>query len=196
MASAPVYYQWQTGPNNWNQFSAVKDSGSNFVHFAAPLNVKFAVPANTSGSFPYGNFAGTDMILQYGGFGNLWGIPGTCVSSITNQPISCNDQSGTAIYISAFQVPYDPGVTPQQGVVTTTSNGTTTTYLVKWLNRQILFAQKPTTTCTNDNLTTSSATLPDQSGLQDPGSSASSVYNGVEPAVTGAPRVIQGQVEY
>lgn len=196
MASASVYYQWQTGPNSWNQFSAVKDASNSFVHFAAPLNVKFAVPANTVGSSPYGNYAGTNMILQYGGFGNLWGIPGACVSSITNQPLSCNDQSGTAIYVSAFQIPYDPNATPQQGVVTTTSNGVTTTYLVKWLNRQILFAQKPTTTCANDGLTTAVATLPDQSGLQDPSNSASGVYNGVEPKVTSAPRVIQGQIEY
>jgi hypothetical protein len=196
MASAHVYYQWQTGPNSWNQFSAVKDASNNFVHFDAPLNVSFAVPSNVSGSLPYGNYAGTTMVLQYNGFGNLWGIPGTCVSSITNQPISCNDPSGTAIYIAAFEMPYDPNDTPPQGVVTTTSSGVTKTYLVKWLNRQILFAHKPTTTCTNNGLTTSNATLPDQSGLQDPSSSASSVYNGVEPTVTSAPRVIQGQVMY
>jgi hypothetical protein len=190
MASAPVYYQWQTGPNPWNQFTAVKDSSNAFVHFDAPLNVSFTVPANTSGALPYGNYAGTNMVLQYGGFGNLWGIPGTCVSSSTNQPVACN--SPGAIYVAAFEIPFNA----QQGVVTSTSNGVTTTYLVKWLNRQILLAQKPAVTCTNDGLSISSATLPDASGLQDPSSSASSVYNGAEPNVTSAPRVIQGQVMY
>jgi hypothetical protein len=196
IGSAPVYYQWQTGPNSWNHFAALKDGNNNFVRFDAPINVNFVVPANVSGNMPYGNYAGTNMVLQYGGFGNLWGIPGTCVSSVTNQPVPCNDQSGTAIYISAFQIPYDPSASPQQGVVTRTSGGVTTQYLVKWLNRQILFARKPTTACTNDGLVTSNATLPDQSGLQDPSSSSSAVYNGVEPTVTSAPRVIQGQVMY
>lgn len=192
MASAAVYYQWQTGPNSWNQFNGLEDSNSAFVHFDAPLNVNFTVPANTSGSLPYGNYASTNMVLQYGGFGNLWGIPGTCVSSITNQPIACNDPSGTAVYISAFEIPYDATL----GVVTSSNNGVTTTYLVKWLNRQILLAQEPTTTCTGAGLATTSATLPDGSGLQDPSSSSSSVYNGAEPSITSAPRVIQGQVMY
>ena len=166
------------------------------MHFDAPLNVNFTVPANVSGEMPYGNNAGATMILQYGGFGNLWGIPGNCVSSITNQPVACNDQSGTARYVPAFAIPYDPSATPQQGVVTTTSSGTTTTYLVKWLNREIRFAQKSLGTCTADGLQTSSATLPDPAGLQDPSDSASAVYNGVQPTVTSAPRVIQGEVMY
>jgi hypothetical protein len=196
MASAAVYYQWQTGPNNWNQFTAVKDSTNAYVHFDAPINVTFNVPANTSGNVPYGNYAGTTMILQYGGFGNLWGIPGSCISSLTNQPLACNDPSGTATYVAAFEIPYDPGATPQQGVVTTSSGGATTTYLVKWLNRQILLAQKPTSTCVSAGLSTAGATLPSASGLEDPSDPSSSVYNGVEPTVTGAPRVIQGQVMY
>jgi len=196
MASAAVYYQWQTGPNNWNQFTALEDSTHSFVHFDPPLNVKFTVPGNTTGNLPYGNYAGTTMVLQYGGFGNLWGVPGACVSAVTNQSIACNDPSGTAIYVSAFMIPYDPSANPQHGVVTASANGVTTTYLVKWLNRQILFAQKGESVCTNDGLSTSSATLPDQSSLQDPSSSASTVYNGVEPTVSGAPRVIQGQVMY
>lgn len=196
MASAAVYYQWQTGPNNWNQFTAVEDSTGAFVHFDAPLNVTFNVPANTMGTYPYGNYAGTTMVLQYGGFGNLWGIPGSCVSSLTNQPIACNDPSGTAMYVAAFEIPYDPSATPQQGVVATSNGDVTTTYLVKWLNRQILLAQEPASTCTSAGLVTSSASLPDASGLQDPSDPTSAVYNGVEPTVTGAPRVIQGQVMY
>ncbi|HLW24619.1 MAG TPA: hypothetical protein VKT22_09700 [Steroidobacteraceae bacterium] len=196
MAAAAVYYQWQTGPNNWNQFTAIKDSSGAFAHFDAPFNVTFNVPANTSGNFPYGNYAGTTMILQYGGFGNLWGIPGSCVSSLTNQPIACNDPSGTALYVAAFEVPYDPSATPQRGVVTMSSGGSTTTYLVKWLNRQILLAQKPVSTCTNAGLSTSSAALPSASGLADPSDPSSAVYNGVEPTVSSAPRVIQGQVMY
>jgi hypothetical protein len=193
MSSAEVYYQWQTGPNSWDQFTAVKDSSGSFVHFDAPLNVNFKVPANVSGSSPYGSYANTNMILQYGGFGDLWGIPGGCVSASTNQPIDCNDPSGTARYVPDFAIPYDPNANPQQGIVTTSS----TTYLVKWLDREIRFAQKPASTCTTAGLTTSHATLPDASSLQDPSDPSSVVYNGVEPQPANtAPRAIQGEVMY
>jgi hypothetical protein len=199
-SNADVYYQWQTGPNSWDQFTAVKDGGGAIVKFDAPLNVNFTVPANTSGSGaagpPYGNYAGTTLVLQYANFGDLWGVPGTCVSPSTNQTVDCNDP--TARYVSAFEIPYDPTATPHQGAVTVNSNGATTTYLVKWLNREIRFASEPASTCTTapENLKVTPATLPTSSGLQDPSSSSSTVYNGAEPTVTSAPRVIQGTVEY
>jgi hypothetical protein len=193
MSSANVYYQWQTGPNSWDQFSAIRDANGTYLHFDAPLNVNFKVPANVSASSPYGSYANTNLILQYGGFGDLWGIPGSCVSAVTNQPIDCNDPSGAARYVAAFEIPYDPAATPQQGVVSDSAN----TYLVKWLDREIRFAQKPVSTCTTSGLTTQSATLPDASGLKDPSDPSSTVYNGVEPVPTNsAPRVIQGQVMY
>src|SRR5882724_4497822 len=94
ISSANVYYQWQTGPNNWDQFTAVKDGSGSFLHFDAPLNVSFKVPANAAGNSPYGAYANTNLILQYGGFGDLWGIPGSCVSSVTNQVVDCNDPTG------------------------------------------------------------------------------------------------------
>jgi hypothetical protein len=193
MSSADVYYQWQTGPRSWDQFTAIKDSSGSFVHFDAPLNVSFKVPGNVAGSSPYGSYANTNLILQYGGFGDLWGIPGNCVSSATNQAVDCNDPSGAARYVPAFAIPYDPNANPQQGVVTTS----TQSYLVKWLDREIRFAQEPAATCNSAGLSTTHATLPDASGLQNPSDSSSAVYNGVEPQPTNtAPRVIQGEVMY
>jgi hypothetical protein len=193
ISSADVYYQWQTGPSSWDQFTAVKDGSGSFVHFDAPLNVSFKVPANSAGNSPYGAYANTNLILQYGGFGDLWGIPGSCVSSVTNQAIDCQDSSGVARYVSAFAVPYDPNANPQLGVVATS----TRTYLVKWLDREIRFAQEPAATCSNAGLATAHATLPDASGLQNPSDPSSAVYNGVEPTPTNtAPRVIQGEVMY
>jgi hypothetical protein len=191
MNNASVYYQWQTGPNSFDQFTALKDSSNAFVHFDAPLNVKFVVPANSAGALPYGNYAGTTMVLQYGDFGDLWGIPGSCVSSITNQTVPCTNDP-TVRYVPAFAIPFDA----QLGVVTNSSNGATSSYLVKWLDREIRFAQKTLATCTSDNLHTTPATLPSAANLQDPSSSSSAVYNGTEPSITSAPRVIQGQVMY
>jgi len=40
-----VYYQWETGPNSYNQFAAVKDANGAFVTFEAPLQLNFHVPA-------------------------------------------------------------------------------------------------------------------------------------------------------
>jgi hypothetical protein len=193
ISSADVYYQWQTGPSSWDQFTAVKDGSGSFVHFDAPLNVSFKVPANSAGNSPYGAYANTNLILQYGGFGDLWGIPGSCVSSVTNQAIDCQDSGGVARYVPAFAVPYDPSANPQQGVVATS----TRTYLVKWLDREIRFAQEPAATCSSAGLSTAHATLPDASGLQNPSDPSSAVYNGVEPTPANtAPRVIQGEVMY
>ncbi|MES2354209.1 MAG: hypothetical protein V4568_07365 [Pseudomonadota bacterium] len=181
---ANVYYVWQTGPNNWNQFAAVKDSGGNFVRFDAPLQVTYNVPNNSA---IYGQYAGQSIVLQYGGFGELWGIPGACVSFKTNLPVSCD--SNEARYVPSFVIPDDETT----GLVTAGS----TTYLVKWLDREIRFAKKATSVCTSASLTVPSGiTLPTSASLKDPSNSSSDIYIGSKPAVTDAPRVIQGDVKY
>jgi hypothetical protein len=189
---APVYYVWETGPNSWNQFTAVKDSSNNFVHFDTPLQVNYSVPNDP---VAYGAYANKSLVLQYGGFGNLWGIPGSCVSQLTNVTEDCSIQG--ARYVPQFVIPYDPTATPQQGVVTMTSNSVTTTYLVKWLEREIRFATKAPSVCTADQLTApTNITLPTATQLKDPSDSSSDIYLGTKPTVTSAPRVIQGEVKY
>lgn len=176
-----VYYVWETGPNPWNQFAAVRDSGGAFVQFDAPLQVSYEVPAGAQ----YGQYAGKSIVLQYGGFGELWGIPGKCVSSLTNEPVSC-DQQG-ARYVPEFVVPYDATL----GQVT---NGADT-YLVKWLDREIRFARKDAAVCSGLTLPGNVA-LPTAADLKDPSNPASDIYIGTQPEVTAAPRVIHGEVKY
>ena len=189
---ADVYYQWQTGPNTYNQFAAVKDSTGQFVKFDPPLDVTFKVPSGAQ----YGSYAGTNLILQYSSFGNLQGIPGSCVSATTNQPVACTNDPSVR-YVPQFVIPYDPSASPQQGIVTSTSNGVATTYLVKWLNREIRFAQKGANTCVSAGLSApTNVQLPTQSQLKDPSNSSSDVYLGAKPTVTSAPRVVQGDVKY
>lgn len=186
-----VYYVWQTGPASYDQFAAVKDSNGAFVQFDAPLNVNFTVPAGAA----YGNYAGTSLVLQYNGFGDLWGIPSICVSQTTNLPANCNDAN--AFNVPQFIIPYDPAASPHQGVVSTTSGNVTATYLVKWQQRQIRFANKGLSACANDKLAVpTNIVLPTSAGLQDPSQSSSIAYLGPEPTVTAAPRVIQGAVKY
>ncbi len=178
---ADVYYQWETGANNWNQFAAVKDSGGSVVHFDAPLQVNYTVPTGVQ----YGQYAGKTIVLQYGGFGDLWGIPGQCVSRLTNQPLSC--ENAEARYVPEFVIP----MSDTTGVVTAGS----TSYLVKWLDREIRFARKSLSACAALTVP-ANVTLPTASGLQNPSDSASSAYIGAKPTVTGAPRVIHGDVKY
>ena len=189
--SAGTYYEWQTGPGSWNQFAAVKDASGSFVHFDAPLNVNFTVPPDAA----YGTYGGTAIVLQYNGFGELWGIPGSCVSQTTNLPVDCS--TANSRYVPQFVIPYDPTAAPQRGVVSTTAAGVSTTYLVKWLQREIRFAVKPASVCTNDHLQAPSGVqLPVAASLKNPSDSSSDIYLGAQPTLTSAPRVIQGTVEY
>jgi len=181
--SLSVYYVWETGPNAWNQFSAVKDASGTYVQFDAPLSVNYTVPAGAA----YGAYAGKAIVLQYGGFGDLWGIPGSCVDPKTNAAVDCSTPN--ARYVPEFVIPFSQST----GVATSGS----TNYLVKWLEREIRLAQKATSVCTADGLVLpSGVTLPTSAGLKDPSLSSSDVYIGTKPVVTDAPHVIQGVVQY
>jgi hypothetical protein len=178
-----VYYQWETGPNPYNQFAAVKNSSGQFVNLDAPLQVNFAVPQGAA----FGVYAGKSIVLQYGGFGDLWGLPGICVSPQTNQEVACD--GGEVRYVPSFVIPDNSTA----GVVT--ANGTT--YLVKWLEREIRFARKNLTVCDAAGLTIPSGlTLPTAVDLKNPSDPTSDIYIGVRPVVTAAPRVIHGEVKF
>jgi hypothetical protein len=178
-----VYYQWETGPNNYNQFAAVKDTNGDFVTFEAPLQVNFEVPTGAE----YGQYAGQNIVLQYGGYGDLWGIPGVCVSHLTNQEVRCD--SADARYVPSFVIPYDSTL----GSVTSDGH----VYLVKWLDREIRFARKALSVCDAAGLTVpTSMPLPTAADLKNPSDSASDIYIGNRPTVTSEPRVIQGEVKY
>ena len=182
---AQVYYQWETGANNWNQFAAVKDSNGTILTFDAPLQLAYTVPTGAQ----YGQYAGKSIVLQYGGFGELWGLPGGCVSRVSNAPINCNSQE--ARYVPSFAIPYDE----TKGRVTSTDGQTA--YVAKWLDREIRFAQKPLAACSTAGLALpGNVTLPSQSDLKNPTDPNSDAYIGTKPVVTAAPRVIHGDVKY
>jgi hypothetical protein len=183
VSNADVYYQWQTGPNNWNQFAAVKDGAGAVVEFEAPLQLNYHVPDEDR----YGDYRGTNIVLQYGGFGDLWGIPGTCVSADTNATVPCEDPESR--YVPAFVIPFDE----TEGRLTSTENDTP--YLAKWLDREIRFARKDTGECSALALPTT-VELPGPSLLKNPTDPDSDVYIGAKPEVTDAPRVIHGEVKY
>ena len=119
--------------------------------------------------------------------GELWGIPGECVSRLTNANVSCDTPDSR--YVPAFVIPFDETL----GRVSLDG----TTYLVKWLDREIRFARKEISVCQTAGLTLPDGlTLPSASDLRNPSDPASPVYIGAKPEVTAAPRVIHGEVKY
>jgi hypothetical protein len=185
-----TFYQWQTGGNNWNTLSVLKDASGAAVAFEAPLNVDFVVPAGAK----YGGYAGATFTMQYGGFGNLWGIPSTCIDAATNAACLPNNATPQQQqrWTPHFSIPADSSVTV---------SGTTTTYLVKALDKEVRLSAVSTSLCTGAGLalpTTGSVTLPDNTSWSDPSSASSSTYVGAKPTFTTppAPQVIHGVKMY
>ncbi len=191
----PTYYEWRTGPNNWNQLSILTDAANAPVRFDPPLNVNFTVPNVAK----YGTTAGATINLQYGGFGNLWGIPSTCVDSATN--LACTfGAGGTA--------PGNQRWTPEFSIPTSLSSVVTvpydqgsavagTTYLVKALYKEVRLANVPLLTCDGAGLTVpdiATVTLP----TADPSAATTAKSIGAMPTFNPqpAPRVIQGVKMY
>jgi len=190
-----TYYVWETGPNSYNQFVALTTlDGSNcgaatdkFCRFDEPAQLTYQVPNEAA----YGTYAGQTVALQYGGYGNLWGIPGHCVDRSTNQTVDCGPGGDNIRYVPAFVIPFDA----VQGTVTGTLAGVQGTYYVKWLDREVRFKKLATAACVALTLPGGLA-LPDGTDFKNPGLATSADYIGVEPVVTGTPRVIDGALKY
>jgi len=112
-----VYYQWQTGPNQWSQsLWLTKTADSSVVAFDPPVNLAYVVPTGAA----YGSWAGKTILLQFNCFGNLFGIPGYCVSPADNSPVDCS--ANNSRYVSMFSLP--------DGDATMTLPGSTPTPLI------------------------------------------------------------------
>lgn len=193
-----TYYVWETGGQPWNQISYLMSQAATPVLevFDAPLQVSYTVPANTDlvNNKPYGNFAGSTMTLQYGGFGDLWGIPNECIDITTN--LAC-DFTGTPNYnnfrwASKFAIPFDAaGVKNLVTVSSTIGSATPTTYLAKPLDKEVRLAKLAS--CPADLTTTgiTTAGLPTAADFVDPTATV-----GAKPTVTDAPQVIHGVKQY
>jgi hypothetical protein len=177
----PAFYTWETGPNNWNQFIGVKDSNGVFVKFDTPLMVKYVGIGD-----PYGTL-GTSYILQYGGYGQLNGIPGKCVNMDTGADADCS-QSGNGNnsirWVPQFTIPTLTGGQP-----TTVTDGSNT-YYVKPLQVEQRMKADPGACTFASSIDFSSYALPDLTIWSDPVTA-----NGTEPSVTDAPAVIGGVVQ-
>ena len=164
----PEYYVWETGPNSWNQFTALKDQGiEEVLEFEPPLLVSY--------THTWDDFSTSIFYLEYSGFGNLNGIPGKCVDPDTGAEIPCGPDSR---WVPQFNIPEGSQV---DDVVTATP------YVVKPLEmEQRMKDTKDLGFCTDIPL--KSYSLPSLSDWVDPNI-------GDEPAVEGPPAVIGGVLQ-
>lgn len=170
-----VFYTWETGPNNWNQLSALRDpTTSQPLRFDPPMRVEY-IHAQTNSSKPDYKYNGIKFYLDYNGFGELHGIPGKCVNM--NTGLTVFDCSGENIrWVPEFSIPADSSV----------AYNSSTSYYVKPLEVEQRMVKLSESACSA--ITISPYTLMAITEWVDPAI-------GTEPSVTGAPAVIGGVVQ-
>jgi hypothetical protein len=119
---AAVTYQWETGPNQWNQYF-----GAVGVVIDPPKQLALAVNAGTIRAADIAKYDGTTVQLQFSAFGELQGVPGQCVSPDTNAEAACGQN---VRWVPAFDIRDGASVT-----------GGSSTYYVKYLERELRLAR-------------------------------------------------------
>ncbi|WP_137936139.1 hypothetical protein [Chitinivorax sp. B] len=165
------FYTWQTGIDQWNQLALLKDSSGKILKFDQPKLVTLVYTNADLG------FKETKFQLEYGGFGNLHGIPGDCVHPETNLKTACGPN---VRFVPVFSIPTGTEVTDA-------TPGSTKTYLVKALDMEQRMKKIDTTMCSSLTLPTN-VTLPDGSHFKTPDV-------GDEPTVSGGAAVVGGVIK-
>ncbi len=168
------FYTWETGLNEWNRFTALKDANNNFLTFDPPLPVEYT-HTQTDTTKPDYKYNGSKFYLEYNGFGDLFGIPGKCVDWDSGEDESCDETSR-----------WVPELTIPDGSEVVDSTDGTTTYLVKALEKEQRMKAVATTSCSG--LSTTTYSLPSIDDWVDPAI-------GDAPEVSGAPAVIGGVIQ-
>ncbi|GMT42890.1 MAG: hypothetical protein IEMM0002_1301 [bacterium] len=161
------YYTWETGMEPWSKFTVLKDASDVFVTFDPPITVE------------YTNASSVKFYLEYGGVGDLWGIPGKCVDE-NGADADCNDwTTGFIRWVPEFNIP--------DGTPVTNAADGTTIYYVKAMEKEQRMTDAGVGCTITDTIT--SYTLPDpETTWVDPAI-------GGEPAVTDPPAVVGGEVQ-
>ena len=178
------FFTWETGPNSWNKFTSVIDGNGNVVSLDPPLSVQYVYPtAGTGGVNPTAvdqKFAGNTFYLQYGGFGNLQGIPGKCSNP--------EDPSDAGIDCSKPGRRWVPEFTIPAGSVAKNGNGVDA-YYVKPLEVEQRMSKVGESNCSSIKVSDLSGQWPNlATDWSDPNL-------GAEPEVSGAPKVIAGVLQ-
>jgi hypothetical protein len=171
-SNLPVYYTWETGSNNWNRLVALRSGGA-FLSFDPPLQLGYTHLAA-------GKYLNAKFFLEYGGFGDLHGIPGKCVSMDTGADADCSQGGpGSPIrWVPEFSIPDGSSATDALNAA----------YYIKALEKEQRMRVVAGTECSSLPVTSYASQLPGPADWSDPAI-------GAEPAVTGAPAVIGGVLQ-
>lgn len=179
--SVSTFYRLSSGYQRWDKQWLLTDSSGNLVEFSEPEQVFYQVPTGAA----YGDYSNTEVGLDYNGFGQLRGFPGSCYNDTTGVfTDNCNTGSGWYPWVSRFDIP----VNETTGVVYSTRSQSGTKYLVRQLEGVVYL--KPVTNPGNITLGTA-AQLPSDT-LVDRGPNGGDNYIGAMPSVTGSVSVIHG----
>lgn len=178
-SNASAYYTWSTGIDQWNQSMwLTKTSDNSIVPFDPPQNIPYTIPNDAT---TYGTWANKTIQMQFNGFGNLYGIPGNCVSPVDNTTVPCGPNTR---YVPAFSIPDGANMTLNS-----------TTLAVKALDMELrlnrLGPGGSTPQCSGLNLTT---LTPPSGGTHDMTNPSDAYYIGTT-NFTGTPKVIDGIVQ-
>ncbi|THB70981.1 MAG: hypothetical protein D6B28_07995 [Gammaproteobacteria bacterium] len=172
--NSEVSYRWETGPNSWNIYSAVKDANGDYVEFDAPIQMLYKHLDSNDMNWETGD-AQTDYHnvtykLEYGGKGELWGLP-------------WEEDQNTGRWSNP--------ITLKDG--TTLSDGATN-YVVKGIEReQTMVEEGDAATCTDSLTVDENLVLPTANDVD--GITNDMVSYANKPVVTDAPAVIEGEVQ-
>lgn len=165
-----AFYTWDTGPNDWNKLALLRDPGTgNFLTFDPPLQVE------------YTHDTGTKYYLDYGGRGDLYGLPGKCVDMDSGQDTDCYDEEGTK------HIRWVPEISIADGsTVRDSTSGEA--YYVKAIDKEQRMQAVDRSQCVSAGLVFTSYELPDADLYEEPAI-------GDEPTVEGPPAVIGGVLQ-
>jgi hypothetical protein len=164
----PEFYTWETGPNEWNKFTAlVNPDDESILKFDPPLQVSYL--------HTWDDLSTSTFNIEYSGFGNLQGIPGKCIDWDSGDEVECGE--GTR-WIPQFSI--------SEGTEVTDVSDGVTNYYVKALEKEQRMKQLEESICAE--LPTTTYTLPSMSEWVNPDI-------GTEPVVEGAPAVVGGVVQ-
>jgi hypothetical protein len=199
-SNLPVFYTWETGPNNWNRFIGLKDSGNIFVNFEAPLQIKY-VHHQPDAQMPDRVYDGNTFMLEYGGFGQMNGIPSFCVNMDTGDKVDCSQSGGgsnSIRWVPQFTIPsVQPAGAPLAGSLTEVTDSNNTKYFVKPLEIEQRMILDMTAGACNTLASTSFSgySLPGIGVFAGDAFFTNASAGNPEPAVSSAPAVIGGVVQ-
>ena len=170
-----TFYTWETGPEAWNKLTVLVDSDNSSVKFDPPMNVKYI--HSETGSNSGKSYDNATFYLEYGGHGDLWGLPSFCISRKTGEKVSCANDDTTR-WIDEIAIP--------AASIATQTKDRTTHYMVKPLDiEQTMKKASSSSVCTAAGLSLGGLSLPDVSRYTDPDI-------GAKPTVEGPPAVVAG----